>query len=105
MPILHVIEKGLFPQNLVLLNRETREWESGFWAVADATAARLVGGTILLHSAQDKLSHFGGEILSYRVIEEGENAGRVVFRFRAGPEGTGVRSGPDGWGNEKKIVW
>ena len=61
MPKLHLIEKGTHPENLRSLDPELIEWESGFWAIAPATAERLVGGKIFLHAGQHKLSHFGGD--------------------------------------------
>ena len=42
-------------------------WESGYWVIAEATAERLVGADLYLHSGQLDASHFGGKILSYYV--------------------------------------
>lgn len=105
MATIHFIEKGNFPQNLVRLDKDTHEWESGFWVVAKDTAERLIGGLILLHTAQDQPSRFGGEILNYRIVEGGDHDGKVAFRFRASKDSVGIRAGRDGWGMEKKIVW
>lgn len=105
MPLLHVIETGKFPENLRCVDKENNEWESGFWAIVPDTAQRLVGGTIYLHSAQDKLSHFGGEILGFRIVSTGLHAGRAVFRFRATSNAREVRAGRDNWAQEKKFVW
>lgn len=71
--------------------------------VGDETAAALVGGDIYLHDAQAEPSYFGGTILSCRRLTTGDDAGRLVFRFRASQTHKGNRS-PDGWGREKKIV-
>lgn len=105
MPFLHVIETGKFPENLRCVDKENSEWESGFWAIVPGTAQRLVGGTIYLHEAQDKLSHFGGEILGFRIVVTEPHAGRAVFRFRATPNARDVRAGRDNWAQEKKFVW
>jgi len=105
MPSLHLIEKGEFSENLKCVDKEKNEWESGFWAIVPDTAQRLVGGTIHLHAAQDRRSHFGGDILGFRVATEDAHKGRVVFRFRATPDGRDVRAGPDNWSQEKKFVW
>ena len=81
------------------------EWENGYWAVSKDTAERLVGGDIYLHKAQDKPSHFGGKIVSYRVNQGGVFDGRIIFCFKASMEHKGMRTGPEKWGNEKKINW
>lgn len=103
MPAIHLIERvGLVRR----LSRDSQEYESGNWVVSEETAARLVGGHLFLHDAQDKPSRFGGRILGWRALEEGvEDAGRIVFRFLASEDHQGVNAGRDGWGNEKKLVW
>jgi hypothetical protein len=102
VPSLHLVERQDYVTRLA---DGSGEWESGYWAVSNDTAERLVGGDIYLHKAQDKPSHFGGKILSYRVQQGGEYDGRIIFRFRASMEHKGVRTGPEKWGNEKKIEW
>lgn len=102
MPAIHLIERH---ENVHHTDKEKGEWESGDWVVSEETAQRLVGGHIYLHRAQDKPSHFGGEILSFHVLSSGPAAGRVVFRFRAAITCKDVKAGREGWGNEKKIVW
>jgi hypothetical protein len=101
---IHLIEKGNFPENLVRIDKENHVYDSGFWFVAQATAERLVGGNLYLHDAQDKPARFGGNILSYRVAEDGANEGKIVFRFQASMDARGTRTGREGWGMEKKIV-
>jgi hypothetical protein len=102
MPAIHVVERL---GNLSCLDKDKSEWESGFWVVSEDVAARLIGGLIYLHSGQLAPSHFGGAILSYRVVQSGDQAGRVVFHFRADTKCKNVRTSKKGWGNEKKIVW
>jgi hypothetical protein len=107
MPKIHLIERIA---NLKITNKANNKWDSYCWAIAEDTAAKLVGGQIYLHRAQDKPSHFGGTILSYRVLPEdaiGEHEvpGRIVFNFKATLDCKDVKAGKDGWGMEKKIVW
>ena len=102
MPDIHLVERL---GNLRLINKEAGVWESGYWVVSEETAEKLVGGNIYLHSGQTKPSHFGGRILTYRVHQGGELDGRIVFLFRPEVLHKGVRTGREGWGNEKKIVW
>ena len=104
MPKIHLIERIT---NVKLLSKERNEWASHCWAVTEDAAKKLVGGEIYLHKAQDKPSHFGGQVLSYEVLPEsaGENAGRIVFNFKAGIEFKDVRADKDGWAMEKKFVW
>ena len=80
------------------------EWESGNWVVSQKTAQSLVGGDLYLHSDQNEASHFGGEIIGFRVHRGSHLNDRVVFRIRASPKYRGVRTEREGWGNEKKIV-
>ena len=101
MPAIHFIERD----GNILPTEIKGEWESGYWVMSTETAQRLIGGLIYMHSAQDKPSHFGGEILSFHVLSSGPYAGKTVFRFRADGSCKGFRTGRDGWGNGKKIVW
>lgn len=102
MPSIHLIERQ---DNISPVTNASGEWESGYWAVSKDTAERLVGGDIYLHKAQDKPSHFGGKIFSYRVNQGGVFDGRIIFCFKASMEHKGMRTGPEKWGNEKKINW
>jgi len=102
MPAIHFVERL---ENVHSVDKAANEWESGYWVVAEETATRLIGGQIYLHRGQDKPSHFGGDILSFRVQDGGEGDGRLIFRFRFNPRCKGVKAGRGGWGNEKKLVW
>lgn len=105
MAAVHFVERL---NNVRPLPNTNGEWESGYWVIAEDTAQRLVGGNLYLHSGQNEPSHFGGEILSYRVHRD-ESApdidGRVVFRIRPSRAHKGFQTGREGWGNEKKLVW
>jgi len=107
MPKIHLIERIA---NLKITNKANNEWDSYCWAIAEDTAAKLVGGQIYLHRAQDKPSHFGGTILSYRVLGADANGqfevpGRIVFRFKASMDCKNVKVEKDKSWMEKKIVW
>src|SRR6476660_872860 len=101
MPRIHFIEReGRFER----VPETSDDWESGYWTLPAATASSLVGGGIYFHAAQREKSFFGGEILGFRVQEQGDFAGRVVFRFRYAKEFRQVAAGPGGWRVEKKLV-
>lgn len=102
MPAIHFVERL---ENVHVVDKAANEWESGYWVVAEDTASRLIGGQIFLHRGQDKPSHFGGDILSYRVHRGDELEGRLIFRFRFNPKCKGVTTSREGWGNEKKVEW
>lgn len=99
---IHLIERE---SRLLPLDRGSQEYESGFWAVAEETAQKLVCGEILFHRAQAQPAFFGGVIQSYRVQPDGEWQGRIIFKFLADPVRLrGIRATGWGAGSEKKIV-
>ena len=101
MPAIHLIEK----KNLITPVPESKtEYESGYWKISTSQAGKLVGGEIYFHKRQIGPSHNGGIIVGFRIQQEDPYKGRVVFRFKAGPEFLGVRTGNDGWQVEQKIV-
>ena len=102
MAAIHLVElKG----NVWKVPDTPGEWESAYWKVGEATAAKLIGGDLYLHTAHAAPSHFGGKLLSYRVQPDGETAGRYIFRFRFTEAHRGVKAGRDGWGMEKKLAF
>lgn len=78
---------------------------SGFWAVSEPAAQKLIGGMIYFHERKDSRSKSGGEIVGYEVTKEGKYAGRIIFRFREDPLARGKLTGREGWAMEKKIAW
>jgi hypothetical protein len=60
---------------------------------------------IYLHEKQDARAKRGGEIIGCGLVEEGEYAGRIIFRFREDPSAKGKLTGREGWSMEKKIVF
>ena len=100
-PAIHFVERV---DHLERLEPSGDLWESGNWVLSEKTAEALLGGWLFLHRSQSKASHFGGLIVGYRVLGEGESdAGRLVIRFRPDKSCKGVFAGPDGWGQEKKL--
>lgn len=97
---IHLIEKY---DRLNRISYEEQIWESGYWTVAIETAEELLGGDIYLHSMKAKPSKFGGVIKSYRVSENSEFEGKIVFTFLADIEHKNVSTSKEGWGMEKKI--
>jgi hypothetical protein len=106
MPAIHLIEKAGTAQGLKAINFAAGLWSSGYWKVSEDTAAKLVGGSIFLHTAWSAESHFGGTITSYSVHSAPgtEVDGRIVFAFTSSPAGKGVKA-PPGAAGEKRIVW
>lgn len=102
MPAIHLIARGRL--NVNPARDAEGEWESGNWVVNEATASRLVGGDIYLHEKQSEPSYFGGTILSFRKLADGQDAERIVFRFRFSQAHRGVTTARDGWSQEKKIT-
>lgn len=98
---LHFIEKAKVFKRI---NKEENTWESGNWVLSKQVAESSVGGDIYFHTEQAKPSYFGGEILSVAKIEEGPDAGRYIFTFKATMAHKGMKTEKQGWGMEKKIV-
>ena len=107
MSAIHLIEKAGTAQGLRPIDKKAGLWESGYWKVTVATAAKLVGGEIFLHTAWSEPSHFGGKITAYSVhTAPGSDVdGRVVFRFTALPVNKGAKAPSTGAAGEKRIVW
>jgi hypothetical protein len=101
MNAIHLIERI---NNFKLINPNAYEYDSYAWYVNKDTAEKLVGGNIYFHKAQKQPSFFGGKITSYRVLEEGADAGRVVFRFQVSKDCRDVMTDKSGWTYEKKIT-
>lgn len=98
---IHLIEKNDF---IKLIDKSKNEYESGWWKVSAINAEKLIGGDIFFHHSKSSPSHFGGKIISYRIEQNGEYAGKVIFKFMFSPIYKGVVSS-DGWAMEKKYIW
>jgi hypothetical protein len=97
---IHLIEKQ---RRFEMIDSKNETYESGFWAIQEETAKKAIKGNIYFHKKKQEPSFFGGEILDYRVQNEGEFSGRIVFTFRAMIDHKNVKTGSTGWGMEKKI--
>ena len=98
---IHLIENQ---NRMNRISYEEQIWESGYWTVPLETAEELLGGDIYLHSKKATPSKFGGVIKSYRVEEDAEFKGKIVFTFLADIEHKNVSTPKTGWGMEKKII-
>lgn len=104
MSAIHFIQRDLKLRPKPENPKDPSLWRSGFWAVPESKARKLIGGMIYLHERQDGRSKRGGEIVGFEVAKEGDFAGRIIFRFREDPSARGKLTGREGWAMEKKIV-
>ncbi len=79
-------------------------WESGSWGLDEGQAKELVGGEIYFHKKRQEPSFYGGTILGYRVHQDGEYQGRIVFQLRHSQACRNVRTDKSGWVKDIKIV-
>jgi len=80
------------------------EWESGWWGLDEKYAQKAVGGDIFFHKTRNEPSFFGGKVLSYRVEEEGDYQGKILFRLEYKHACRNVRTDKTGWSKEIKII-
>jgi len=106
MSAIHLIEKAGTAQGLKPIDFKAGLWESGYWKVTAETAAKLVGGSIFLHTSWSEPSHFGGQISAFSMHSApgSKEDGRIIFQFTSLPENKGV-SAPAGAAGEKRISW
>ena len=102
MSAIHLLERT---DNVRKTDRSKNEWESGYWVLTEEVAQKLIGSVLYLHRSKLQPSHFGGDILGYRVEESGAEAGRVVFIVRARADCKGMKTDNKGWSNNQKIFW
>jgi hypothetical protein len=79
-------------------------WESGSWKLDEVQAKKLVGGEIYFHKKRLEPSFYGGTILGYRVHQEGENQGRIVFKLQYSLACRNVSTNKSGWNKLMKIT-
>ena len=79
-------------------------WESGCWNIPQATAKKLLEGSIFFHEKPKAHSFFGGIIINFRIQREGEFEGLVIFTFEYQADHRGVVAEVGGWGKNMKIV-
>ena len=102
MRAIHFVERS---DNVRKIDKCKNEWESGYWALPEGIAQKLIGSVLYLHRTKLQPSHFGGDILDYRVEQLGPDAGRIVFKLRANADRKGVKVDAKGWSKDRKIFW
>lgn len=79
-------------------------WESGMWGLDDNQAKKLVGGKIYFHKKRQEPSFYGGTILGYRVQQDGESQGKIVFQLQHSQSCRNVCTDKSGWSKDMKII-
>jgi hypothetical protein len=95
---IHIVE---IKNNFVKLSND--EWESGWWQLEESKAQKLVGGDIYFHKTRQEPSFYGGKILSYRVEQDEEYRGRIIFKLKYSQACRNIRTGKTGWSKAIKI--
>lgn len=79
-------------------------WESGWWVLDESKALKLVGGEIYFHKKQQEPSFYGGTITGYRVEQNGQYEGRIVFAFEHSQSCRNVKTDKHGWSKKMKLI-
>ena len=79
-------------------------WESGWWRLDEDKAKKLVGGEIYFHKKRQEASFYGGNILGYRVNQDGEYQGKIIFKFQHSQSCRNVRTDRSGWNKNVKVM-
>jgi hypothetical protein len=79
-------------------------WESGSWELNENQAKDLVGGEIYFHKKRGEPSFYGGTIVGYRVHQDGEYQGKVVFQLQYRLSCRNVSTDKSGWTKNVKII-
>jgi len=96
---IHIIE----PLNN-FVNLRDKGWESGWWNIDENKAKELVGGEIYFHKKQQEPSFFGGTITGYRVEQNAQYQGRIVFTLQYNAACRNVKTEKLGWSKKMKII-
>jgi hypothetical protein len=96
---IHLVE----PLSRIVRLQET-VWESGGWVLDESKAQELVGGEIYFHKKRPEPSFYGGTILGYRVLQEGTDQGRIVFKLQYRHTCRNVSTKKSGWVKDMKIT-
>ena len=96
---IHLIE----PLNKFVKLPDSR-WESGWWNIDESKAKKLVGGEIYFHKKQQEPSFFGGSITGYRIDQNVECQGKIVFTLRYDAACRNVKTDKSGWSKKMKII-
>jgi hypothetical protein len=79
-------------------------WESGPWQLNEIQAEKLAGGEIYFHKKRTEPSFYGGTILGYRVDQDGESQGGIIFKLQYSPSCRNVSTDKTGWSKGAKIT-
>ncbi|MFB3926413.1 MAG: hypothetical protein ACE14T_10205 [Syntrophales bacterium] len=83
---------------------QDKTWESGWWRLEENVAKQLVGGEIYFHRKKDEPSFYGGTITGYRIEQDGERRGRIVFILQPSNACRNIRTDRQGWSREMKLI-
>ena len=86
------------------VNLKDNIWESGWWGLDEDKAKKLVGGEIYFHKKRQESSFYGGTILGYRVNQDGEYQGKIIFKLEYSQSCRNVRTDKSGWKKDVKIM-
>jgi hypothetical protein len=96
---IHIIE----PLNN-FVNLQDKGWESGWWSIDENKAKELVGGEIYFHKKQQEPSFFGGNITGYRIEQDVQYQGKIVFILQYNAACRNVKTDRQGWSKKMKII-
>jgi hypothetical protein len=96
---IHIIE----PLNN-FVNLRDKGWESGWWNIDENKAKELVGGEIYFHKKQQEPSFFGGIITGYRIEQNTQYQGKIVFTLQYNAACRNVKTEKLGWSKKMKII-
>ena len=94
----HLIE----PSNH-LVRLEDNVWESGWWNLDEDEAKKLIGGEIYFHKKRQEPSFYGGKILGYRIHDDGDYQGRIIFKLQYRSSCRNIRTNKSGWSKDVKL--
>jgi hypothetical protein len=103
MGAIHLIKNDPGLPSIKPIQPGSEIYRSGYWTIAEDTAAKLIDGKIYFHEKQVASSFFGGIIKEAKLVREGQYDG-VVFTFKRDPACIGVKTSQDGWSQEMKII-
>jgi hypothetical protein len=83
---------------------DDNDWESGWWKLDEGVVKKLVGGEIYFHKTRQAPSFYGGIITGYRIEQEGQYQGMIVFRLKHSLSCRNVKTGTGGWSHNIKII-
>lgn len=79
-------------------------WESGWWSLDESQAKQLVGGEIYFHKKRLEPSFFGGSITGYRIDQDPQYEGKIIFTLQYHAACRNVSTDKLGWSKKIKII-